>query len=120
MKTRSLAILVSSTFLCVLVVTSSVRAQPVTIVGGHSCAEYLRASNKDRIYPQVWTLGYLSGWAFTTRIDGLKDLNNERVGEFLLDYCDSNRARPQLGIASAADMLRFILEKRAKGEPLTK
>ena len=120
MKTKAIAILVSSTLLGALVINSNVRAQPVTIIGGHSCADYLRASNKDRIYPQVWTLGYLSGWAFTTRIDGLKDLTHERVGEFLLDYCDANRAKPQFGIASAADVLRLILEKRAKEEPLTK
>ena len=120
MKTKPIASLVGSASLCVLAITGNVRAQPVTIVGGHSCAEYLRASDKDRIYPQVWTLGYLSGWAFTTRIDGLKDLTHERAGEFLLDYCNANRAKPQFGIASAADVLRLILEKRAKGEPLTK
>ena len=100
---------------------TNVQAQPVTLVGLHSCSDYLHASEKDRIYPLVWTLGYLSGWTFTTRINALADLNHERVGEFLLDYCKANAAnRTPATIANAADALRFILEKRAKGEPLLK
>ena len=106
-------------FACAPVIASGAEAQPVTLVGLHSCASYLQAGEKDRIYAQVWTLGYLSGWANTTRIDGLKELSPERVNEFLLEYCKANRAKPQFGIASAADGLRLILEKRAKGEPLT-
>lgn len=90
-------------------------AQAVTVMGAHSCGDWLKFKpvNREKEWPRMvaeaWLVGYLSGAASGQDKDALKNTTASSLFVWMDNYCQSN---PLDNIADGGNKLYFELLER--------